>query len=134
MVREKINVQTRGDNMQLTDIGHLIASRKLELTENNSTRSVTIKIGKPQKFVDGDDYYCPFQVIGLGDEKINWSGGIDEVQALLLALEQIGLYLIESEEYKQGKLSWVGSDKGNLGFPCFDSAGILADAGVLTDF
>jgi hypothetical protein len=43
--------------------------------------------------------------MGLGDEKVNWAGGIDEVQALLLALEQIGIRLSETEEYKQGHLS-----------------------------
>ena len=53
------------------------------------------------------------------------AGGIDEVQALLLALEQIGIRLSETEEYKQGHLSWIGSDERNLGFPHLDSAGML---------
>lgn len=117
--------------MQLTDIGQLIASRTLILKENASTREVTITIGKPQKFSDGEDsYYCPFQITGMGDGKVSWAGGIDAVQALLLALEQIGFVLAESEEYKQGKISWIGSDKSNLGFPHMDSSGILRDIGI----
>lgn len=110
--------------MQLTSIGELFVSRTLQLNDKNST-DVTITIGKPQKFPDGQDYYCPYQIIGLGDGKISRCGGIDEIQALLLALEQIGTFLIHSEEYKQDKLSWLGSEDGNLGFPHHDSSGML---------
>ena len=110
--------------MQLTSIGELFASRTLQLNDKNLTH-VTITIGKPQKFPDGQDYYCPYQIIGLGDEKINRCGGIDEIQALLLTLEQIGVFLSNSEEYKQGNLSWLGSEEGNLGFPHHDSSGML---------
>ncbi len=110
--------------MQLTSIGELFVSRALQLNETHST-NVTITIGKPQKFPDGQDYYCPYQIIGLGDGKIRWGGGIDEIQALLLTLEQIGIFLSNSEKYKQGTLSWIGSEDGNLGFPHNDSSGML---------
>jgi len=108
--------------MQLTNIGELFISRILQL---HDTAHVKIAIGKPKKFPDGKDYYCPYQIIGLGDEKVNWGGGIDEIQALLLTLEQIGIILNNSEEYKQGNLSWIGSEDGNLGFPHHDSSRML---------
>ena len=110
--------------MQLTSIGELFVSRTLQLNDKNSTH-VRITIGKPQKFPDGQDYYCPYQIIGLGDGKVNWGGGIDEIQALLLTLERIGITLSNSEEYKQGNLSWIGSEENNLGFPHHDSSGML---------
>jgi hypothetical protein len=110
--------------MQLNTIGQVFITRTLKLSHTLST-DVTITIGKPQKFPDGQDYYCPFQIMGLGDEKVNRVGGIDEVQALLLALEDVGTRLSETEEYKQGHLTWIGSDEGNLGFPHLDSAGML---------
>jgi hypothetical protein len=110
--------------MQLNTIGQVFITRTLKLSHPIST-DVTIAIGKPQTFPDSQDYYCSFQMMGLGDEKVNWAGGIDEVQALLLALEQIGIRLSETEEYKQGHLSWIGSDERNLGFPHLDSAGML---------
>ena len=113
--------------MQLTDIGQLCASRTLTLTKNNLMHEVKITIGNPQKFSDGNDFYCAFQITGIGDEKVNWSGGIDAVQALLVALEAIGILLTNSEEYKQGKLSWEGSTDGILGFPHHDSSGLLAN-------
>ena len=110
--------------MQLNTIGQVFITRTLKLSYPLS-KDVTIAIGKPQKFPDSQDYYCSFQIMGLGDEKVNWVGGIDEVQALLLTLEQIGIRLSETEEYKQGHLSWVGSNERNLGFPHLDSAGML---------
>lgn len=110
--------------MQLTSIGELFVSRTLQLNDKNLAH-VTITVGKPQKFPDGEDYYCPYQIIGLGDETINRCGGIDEIQALLLTLEQIGIFLSNSEEYKKGDLSWLGSEDGNLGFPHHDSSGML---------
>lgn len=108
--------------MQLTSIGEPFINRIMQLHE---AEHVKIAIGKPQKFPDGNDYYCPYQIIGLGDGKVNWSGGIDEIQALLLTLEGIGIFLNNSEEYKQGNLSWIGSADGNLGFPHLDSSGML---------
>ena len=110
--------------MELTSIGELFASRILQLSGKNSA-NVTITIGKPQKFPDGQDYYCPYQIIGLGDEKVSWGGGIDEIQSLILILDQIGIILCNSDEYKQGNLSWFGSEDSNLGFPRHDSSGML---------
>lgn len=110
--------------MQLKSIGELFISRNLQLNDKNPTE-VLIRIGKPQPFPEEVDYYCPFQIIGLGDEEVDWSGGIDEIQALLLALEKVGSILNNSKEFKDGKLSWLGSDKGNLGFPHLDSSGML---------
>jgi hypothetical protein len=60
--------------MQLTSIGELFVSRILQL---HGTAEVKVAIGKPQKLPDGKDYYCPYQIIGLGDGKVNWGGGQD---------------------------------------------------------
>ncbi len=110
--------------MELTIIDELLATRILQLSEKNPT-TVTIKIGKPKIFPDGQDYYCPYQIIGLGDEKVSWGGGIDGIQALILTLEKIGILLGNSEEYKKGNLSWLGSEDNNLGFPHHDSSEML---------
>lgn len=111
--------------MELQGIGELIASRALNLKNNNST-TVTIEIGKPQSFPDGRDYYCPFQITGLRDKIISYAAGVDAVQALLLTLERIGILLKESDENRMGNLVWFGSD--NLGFPLTDSSGMLANS------
>jgi hypothetical protein len=101
--------------MKLKTVGVVIAIRKLDLS---SGKKVTVVIGKPRKFRTGIDYYCPYQIRGIGDGLVRYAGGIDPVQALQLTLMQIGAHLYASEEAKAGHLSWeAGSTKGDLGFP-----------------
>jgi hypothetical protein len=101
--------------MKLTNVGTVIASRVLTVA---GRKTVTVLIGKPKKFRGGVDYYCAFQIVGIGDEIVRYSGGVDAVQALQLALMDIGTRLYTSDEAKAGTLSWnAGSTKGDLGFP-----------------
>lgn len=102
--------------MELKNVGIPIAKRELEL---EGATKVTVTIGKPEKFPGNDDYYCPYQIAGLGDGKVRYAGGIDGVQALLLTLEMIGADLYTSAEAQHGKLTW--SDERALGFPVPDS-------------
>ena len=84
-------------------------------------------IGKPEKFPDADDYYCPYQIVGVGNERVRYAGGIDAVQALELTLKMIGTDLYTSGEAQSGALSWMGgSKKGDLGFPVPDGLRDLA--------
>lgn len=92
----------------------IIATRELILSDG---KEVSVIIGKPEKFPDSDDYYCPYQVIGIGKGNVRYAGGIDSVQALLLTLNMIGADLYTSKEAKAGILSWKGGAKGDLGFP-----------------
>lgn len=94
----------------------IIATRELDLA--NSEAKVMVHIGKPEKYPDSSDYYCPFRIAGLGKERANRAGGVDAVQALLLALKMVGAELYTSKEAKDGHLKWVGSSgDGDLGFP-----------------
>jgi len=101
--------------MKLTKVGKIFATRELTLS---GRAKVTVAIGKPRKFRGGIDYYCPFQITGMGDEKVRYTGGADAVQALQLALVLIGVQLQSSEEARAGKLSWDGGRRrGDFGFP-----------------
>lgn len=101
--------------MKLRSVGTVIATRVLVLSKR---KKISVVIGKPRKFRNGMDYYCPLQITGMGDEQVKYSGGVDAVQALQLALEHIGTRLYSSEEARTGRLSWDGgSTKGDLGFP-----------------
>lgn len=101
--------------MKITTV---IATRVLDLSDG---RKVTITIGKPEKFPDAEDYYCPYQIVGIGSEHVRHAGGIDAVQALELALKMIGADLYTSQEAQAGVLSWnAGSKKGDLGVPVPD--------------
>ena len=83
-------------------------------------KTVTVLVGKPEKFPDAEDYYCPYQILGLGNERVRRAGGVDAVQALELALKMIGTDLYTSKESQSGELSWSGGKKGDLGFPVPD--------------
>lgn len=101
--------------MKLNNVGVVIAQRELSL----STKAiVTVVIGKPEPFPDGNGCYCPYQIIGLGDQKVRYAGGEDAAQALMLTLQTIGAVLYASHEAKSGLLTWNGGT--DLGFPDHD--------------
>lgn len=95
--------------MNLDNVGTIIASRKLFI---NGEHEVTITIGKPKKFDEGEqDYYCPYHITGIGNEKVKYAGGIDAIQALIFTLQRIGAILYTSDEYKNGNLEWLEKSK-----------------------
>jgi len=94
----------------------VIADRKLSLLDDKK-KAITVLIGKPQRLPDSSDYYCPFQVIGLGDEKVRQAIGIDAVQAMQLVMKMIGAYLQSLNQTTGGSLRWAGDETGDLGFP-----------------
>lgn len=106
--------------MQINDLGDVVTTRYLSVA-NDPKKKVVIRIGRPQKIKDDDDYYCPYQISGIGNEKIKYTIGIDGIQSLQLTLSRIGTDLYTSEEGKRGELRWVGDEKGDLGFPVPDS-------------
>jgi len=82
---------------------------------------VTVLIGKPERFPDSPDYYCCYQILGLGFERVKRAGGVDAVQAMDIAHKMIGAELYTSKEYRAGELHWAAGSKGDLGFPLADS-------------
>jgi len=84
----------------------------------NGNESVIAKIWQP--FPDpesnsGTDYKCNIQILGIGDEKIRYAVGVDQFQALVLAMQRLGTLLYCSNEYKSGALQWL--DMHDLGIP-----------------
>jgi hypothetical protein len=99
--------------MKLDSVGQVLGGRILDLKDG---RAVNVVMGMPQRFPDGnDDYFCPFQIIGIGDERIRYGAGVDPFQAIWLTLQMIGSYLYTSPEAEGGALTWLG--QVNLGFP-----------------
>ncbi len=104
--------------MKINDIGAAIATRRYFVAgdQDNETK-IEIQIGKPQPFPNTVDFFCPVQLKGSGINKLSYAAGVDEVQALQLALKLIGAELdIINKEY-QGTLRWIGNEDGDLGFP-----------------
>ncbi|HEX3653754.1 MAG TPA: hypothetical protein VHU18_13125 [Rhizomicrobium sp.] len=63
-------------------------------------------------------YSCAYCINGLSKTLASFGMGIDAVQALYITLQLIGNRLSSTEEFKSGRLTWVGSIDGkDLGFP-----------------
>ncbi len=100
------------------DVGEVIAVRELSfISKAGSQDELTVSIGKPQPFPDSESYFCPFQISGVGEERIKYAAGIDAVQALQLVMAMIGADLKFLANELGGVVSWEGSDQGELGFP-----------------
>ncbi len=96
------------------ELGTIIATRTFEL----GTDKIVVLIGIPQKFPDGPDYYCPYQINGIGSEKVRYAGGVDSIQALQLCLNLISYDLDYYQHEVDYEITWeAGQEKGDLGFP-----------------
>ncbi len=92
------------------DIGTAIITRRFDLAGGGH---VDIYLWKPRAVPDA--HICTCSIIGLGSEKPLDIHGVDDVQAVSLALQAVGLRLYHSEEYKAGRLTWFGGR--DLGLP-----------------
>ncbi len=104
--------------MNAYNLGAVIAVRKYRA--DDGARSVAVKIGKPEKMPDHSDYYCPFEIDGIGGGGIDHACGVDAIQALDLAMKKIGVILNCSPEAQAARLSWDGGGD-HLGLPIPDS-------------
>lgn len=101
--------------MSLAVLGVVIAIR--ELAVSGLEKKVIVKIGAPRKIDNSDDYYCPYQIVGLGNETVKRAGGVDAIQAISLAFGMIGADLYSSPEGRAQRIKWHGSPGDTLGFP-----------------
>jgi hypothetical protein len=105
--------------MKLETVGEVIAVRKLQLSGEPSSE-ILVKLGKPQPFPDSpeaDDFYCPFQITGAGDERVRYAAGVDGFQAIELTVKLIGVVLSKLSRELNGRLRWECDENGGIGFP-----------------
>lgn len=105
---------------EISEISEVVAERRLYL-EGEPDTNICVRLGRPQKIsspTSGDVVLCPYQILGIGDEKVRSAGGVDEIQALQLAMEMVGSELYFKLNRKcGGKLRWEAGKGGDLGFP-----------------
>lgn len=93
-------------------LGTEIATRRLLFRpKRGRRREVVVKIGQPTRSpnpVRSDPWWCPFEVVGLGQRKFSAAAGEDSVQALVLALRGIEVWLLSQAKRAGGKLDWLG--------------------------
>lgn len=96
-----------------------IATREISFGEEGK---VTIIVGAPF-CVDKEmeEFWCHYQILGIGGEKIKRAIGADTMQALFIALYNASTDLYFSKEYREGKLRWGGGRTfADLGLPVSD--------------
>ena len=104
--------------MKLEDIGETIAVRKLSLLRDDGPPlEVLALLGRPKQLPDHCDYYCPYQIKGVGAETVRYTSGIDTFQALQLGIRSLAGDLETLNRHMGGNLRWEGDEKGSLGFP-----------------
>jgi|SRR5579884_2883948 len=94
-------------------LGEIIAERVLEARRKGQSFTATVRIGKPFKSADAPDYRCPYQVAGIGDDKVRAASGEDSMQALQLAIQMLAAEL--HFRYKEFGFTWLGESE--IGFP-----------------
>jgi hypothetical protein len=94
--------------MRLASVGNVLATRTLELSTARGQRTVHVFLGVPRQIPECEDYYCPYQIVGLSDEGVRYAEGVDEAQAIYLAMEAVGTRLSDTDEAKHGRLTWYG--------------------------
>jgi hypothetical protein len=105
--------------VKLENVGEVIATRSLVLNRpGESASEVTVLLGKPLS--DGEQFYCPYQIKGAGDEKVRCAYGIDAFQALQLAHSILGVQLDVLHKELGGRLRWESGEENDFGFPSLD--------------
>jgi len=99
----------------MKDIGSVIATRAYFSARNaGGAPVVTVQIGAPIKSSKAEDeFMCSFRLISPGVEQTQTIYGIDELQALQLALAHVDAHLRRID--KGMGLHWIGGSEGDLG-------------------
>ncbi|MFT3722559.1 MAG: hypothetical protein QM773_03145 [Hyphomonadaceae bacterium] len=96
---------------------YIIATREFELA-GDPPEHVLLEILEAHP--DGVNWRCGYHVTGLNQDAFSFYGmGVDAVQALHIAMQNAASILYTSEEYKAGRLTWLGMR--NLGLPTADT-------------
>lgn len=91
-----------------------IATRKLVVRIEGRDVMLEIRLFKPVS--DDGAWSCRYEIDWPSGTKHGRAVGIDGIQAILLALQKIGIILYTSEHHKNAQLAWPAAKSG-YGFP-----------------
>ncbi|HWO59936.1 MAG TPA: hypothetical protein VNO31_07880 [Umezawaea sp.] len=97
--------------MTIYELGAVVAERHLDAVAGEGARTtVTIRVGtpRPDPLSPNGDWCCPHQIVGLGDEAVEASFGVDSLQALLLSVFGLRVKLAARAEEAGVSLDWLG--------------------------
>ena len=92
----------------------IVAQRKFELSRDDGSATVIVSFGQPAPIPDNTngDWYCPWRIEGPNGTRELFAGGVDSLQALLLAISMVRSEL-KFIIAPNGGLTWLsGSDLG----------------------
>jgi len=99
------------EQVDLTEIG-VIAEHTLTATIDGKSSAVVVRFAKPAPHPKRV-WACPYQISGIGDEKVRRAFGIDGVQSLQLAMFSTGA--VFSTPRDEVKLTFL--NENHPGFP-----------------
>ena len=116
--------------MRAFELGDIIADREYvsELSSGTSI-DVLVRLGRPVQDESGtsDAWYCPYQISGLGRDRVFAQFGVDALQALLLALHIIPVELSVFVREKGGRLHCFGGPDTTFLSGCRTAINCAAD-------
>ena len=92
----------------------VIATRTLMLQTGGGNAEVPVRVFAPEP--DDNAWICRFEIDWPEGKHERWAAGVDAVQALVQALQIIGVLLYTSKQHKSGRLMWYEPGTG-YGFP-----------------
>jgi len=95
-------------------VAMIIATRLLFLRVENRDIEIPIHIHAPEKAPV--DWICRFDIKWPEGKVERWGTGVDPAQALVMALQMIGVEIYASRYHESGSLRWLAAG-GGYGFP-----------------
>jgi uncharacterized protein DUF6968 len=101
------------------ELGQVIAERTLTFSApDRPARTVIVKLGAPKQGPDRpDDWFCPWQIIGIGSEQVMYTAGVDGFHTLQLVMDMIGVTLYYEAERAGMRMYWLDEADPDIGFP-----------------
>jgi len=96
---------------QPSDLGTVLAERELLFEQSGKSPSVVrVQFGRPVRSPapeEGDPWWCPIAISGLGDDRVEMIAGEDSLQALVLGLDYATKTLTSRASEARGAITWL---------------------------
>ena len=92
--------------MRAIELGKVIGERALVIRHEGRTIPLVVQIGTPQIAPDGEDWFCPWQIVVDGIGRLRYAAGVDAVQSLDLVTRMIDADLFLLNDQHGGGLCW----------------------------
>ena len=80
------------------------------LQKSNNSVVITAQVHRPIK--EGDDFRCDYSINWPGSTEMGRAYGVDGLQALLLAIQRVGVDVYCSDYAKNADLVWLEDGRG----------------------